>query len=41
MKKTLLTVSLCGIYLSLVSCRPAVNRQAAYDFTPLDSIITG
>ena len=26
--------------LSFTSCRPADNRQAAYDFTPLDSIVT-
>ena len=26
--------------LSFTSCRPADNRQADYDFTPLDSIIT-
>lgn len=40
MKKTVLLISLCGFYLLLTSCRPAANRQAAYDFTPLDSIIT-
>lgn len=41
MKKTLLILSLWGICLSLTSCRPAANRQAAYDFAPLDSIVTG
>lgn len=41
MKKNLLTVSLWGIYFLLLSCRPVSNRQAAYDFAPLDSIITG
>ena len=41
MKKNLLTVSLWGIYLLFLSCRPASNRQAVYNFAPLDSIITG
>lgn len=41
MRKTLILIFLLGIYLSLTSCHPAANRQAAYDFTPLDSIITG
>ena len=41
MKKNLLTVSLWGIYLLFLSCRPAGNRQAVYNFAPLDSIITG
>ena len=38
MKKNLLTVSLWGIYLLFLSCRPASNRQAVYNFAPLDSI---
>ncbi len=41
MKKNLLTVSLWGIYSLFLSCRPAGNRQAVYNFAPLDSIITG
>lgn len=41
MKKNLLTVSLWGIYLLFLSCRPVSNRQAVYNFAPLDSIITG
>ena len=40
MKQIIIIVSLIGIYLSFTSCRPADNRQADYDFTPLDSIIT-
>ena len=40
MKQIIIIVSLIGIYLSFTSCRPADNRQAAYDFTPLDSIVT-
>ena len=34
MKKNLLTVSLWGIYLLFLSCRPASNRQAVYNFAP-------
>ena len=33
MKKNLLTVSLWGIYLLFLSCRPASNRQAVYNLS--------
>lgn len=41
MGKRILIIPLLGIYFSLVSCHPVTKQQATYDFSPLDSIVTG
>ncbi len=33
--------ALVGLWLFMASCTSSMHRQAAYDFTPLDSIISG